>query len=70
MFYARFGDIGMEQAGLYLDLSDDRKNKLIAASRNLSMTMLCKEVIGSGSRPIDYIGPLPEDEGAGSHAGF
>jgi tRNA(Arg) A34 adenosine deaminase TadA len=52
---------------LVYGLSSVRKNEMSAASGTISMTMSCREVIGSGNRPMEIIGPLLEDEAAKSH---
>ncbi|MFK0376646.1 nucleoside deaminase [Pandoraea sp. NPDC090278] len=37
---------------------------------NPTFSLPCREVFVRGQRPVEVIGPLIEDEAAGSHAGF
>jgi tRNA(Arg) A34 adenosine deaminase TadA len=53
---------------LVFGLSSKRKNQLSLGSSNISMSMSCSDVIGSGNRHMEIIGPLLEEEAAKSHA--
>ncbi|TIC84871.1 nucleoside deaminase [Nocardioides sp. GY 10113] len=53
---------GLSEAGL-LDLTGNHPD-------NPTLTHPCRVVLGAGSRQIDVVGPLIEDEAAGPHRGF
>ncbi|MFP6562076.1 nucleoside deaminase [Paraburkholderia sp. B3] len=52
-------------------LSEHRLLALTGAhAENPTFSLPCREVFARGQRPVEVVGPLIEDEAAGSHLGF
>ena len=55
---------------LVYGLSEQRLRQLTGNHpENPTLDLPCRDVLGSGQRPIDVVGPLLEDEAAAVHAG-
>lgn len=52
---------------LVFGMSSNRKNKYSEDSGNIFMNMSCRDVIASGNRRMEIIGPLLEDEASKLH---